>query len=92
MSALRDTPGVVLVRCGPGWIHEIKHDSFRVLAERDAKGVTLRTRRGYVATWLTAVRDQAKSSRKAPFHLALRSTGTCANLAFHIRTVLSLRE
>ena len=22
---------------GPGWIHEIKHDGFRLLAERDAK-------------------------------------------------------
>jgi len=26
---------------GPGWIHEIKHDGFRILAERDAKGITL---------------------------------------------------
>jgi ATP-dependent DNA ligase len=32
---------------GPGWIHEIKHDGFRILAERDAKGVTLHTRRGH---------------------------------------------
>jgi bifunctional non-homologous end joining protein LigD len=32
---------------GPGCIHEIKHDGFRILAERDAKGVTLHTRRGY---------------------------------------------
>ena len=32
---------------GPGWIHQIKHDGYRILAERDAKGVTLHTRRGY---------------------------------------------
>jgi bifunctional non-homologous end joining protein LigD len=32
---------------GPGWIHEIKHDGFRILAERDATGVTLHTRRGH---------------------------------------------
>ena len=32
---------------GPGWIHENKHDGFRILAERDAEGVTLHTRRGY---------------------------------------------
>ena len=33
---------------GPGWIHEIKHDGYRILAERDRKGVTLRhTRQGY---------------------------------------------
>ena len=32
---------------GPGWIHEIKHDGFRIMAERDAEGVTLHPRRGY---------------------------------------------
>jgi bifunctional non-homologous end joining protein LigD len=32
---------------GPGWIHEIKHDGFRVLAHRDASGVRLITRGGY---------------------------------------------
>jgi ATP-dependent DNA ligase len=32
---------------GDGWLHEIKHDGFRVLARRDAKGVRLYTRNGY---------------------------------------------
>src|ERR1700688_1830733 len=32
---------------GPGWIHEIKHDGFRILARRDANGVQLFTRNGY---------------------------------------------
>lgn len=32
---------------GPGWIHEIKHDGFRILAERDSRGVRLITRNGY---------------------------------------------
>jgi bifunctional non-homologous end joining protein LigD len=32
---------------GPGWIHEIKHDGFRILARRDAKSVRLYTRNGY---------------------------------------------
>ena len=32
---------------GPGWIHEIKHDGFRILAERDGKGVSLHSRKGY---------------------------------------------
>ena len=32
---------------GDGWIHEIKHDGFRILARRDAKGVRLFTRNGY---------------------------------------------
>jgi ATP-dependent DNA ligase len=31
---------------GPGWIHEIKHDGFRILACKDATGVRLITRKG----------------------------------------------
>ena len=31
---------------GPGWIHEIKHDGFRILARRDGSGVRLFTRHG----------------------------------------------
>jgi bifunctional non-homologous end joining protein LigD len=31
---------------GPGWIHEIKHDGFRILARRDGAGVRLFTRKG----------------------------------------------
>jgi bifunctional non-homologous end joining protein LigD len=32
---------------GDGWIHEIKHDGFRIMARRDSAGVRLRTRNGY---------------------------------------------
>src|SRR5215468_7563279 len=31
---------------GPGWLHEIKHDGFRILARRDSAGVRLITRNG----------------------------------------------
>jgi bifunctional non-homologous end joining protein LigD len=31
---------------GPGWIHEIKHDGFRILARRDSGGVRLITHAG----------------------------------------------
>jgi bifunctional non-homologous end joining protein LigD len=31
---------------GAGWIHEIKHDGFRLMARREAAGVRLFTRRG----------------------------------------------
>jgi bifunctional non-homologous end joining protein LigD len=31
---------------GPGWLHEIKHDGFRLLARRDSAGVRLITRAG----------------------------------------------
>jgi bifunctional non-homologous end joining protein LigD len=30
----------------PGWIHEIKHDGFRIMARRDGAGVRLFTRHG----------------------------------------------
>jgi bifunctional non-homologous end joining protein LigD len=31
---------------GPDWLHEIKHDGFRILAPKDAAGVRLITRKG----------------------------------------------
>jgi bifunctional non-homologous end joining protein LigD len=31
---------------GPGWLHEIKHDSFRIMAREDAVGLRLITRNG----------------------------------------------
>jgi hypothetical protein len=33
----------------PGWIHEIKHDGFRIIAQRDGKSTRLLTRNGGVA-------------------------------------------
>ena len=32
---------------GPGWVHEIKHDGFRLIARRDGAGVRLLTRNGH---------------------------------------------
>src|SRR5262245_38956393 len=32
---------------GPGWLHEIKYDGFRLMARRDGRSVRLLTRRGY---------------------------------------------
>src|SRR5262249_9774565 len=37
----KDPPG------GPGWIHEIKHDGFRLIAWREGDRVRLVTRNGY---------------------------------------------
>jgi ATP-dependent DNA ligase len=31
---------------GPDWLREIKHDGFRIMARRNAKGVRLYTRNG----------------------------------------------
>jgi bifunctional non-homologous end joining protein LigD len=32
---------------GPGWVHEIKHDGYRLVVRRDGPAVRLFTRRGY---------------------------------------------
>ena len=32
---------------GPGWLHEIKHDGFRIMARRDGAGVRLFSRNGH---------------------------------------------
>jgi bifunctional non-homologous end joining protein LigD len=32
---------------GPKWLHEIKHDGFRIMARRNGEGVQLYTRNGY---------------------------------------------
>jgi bifunctional non-homologous end joining protein LigD len=39
------SPAKALPR-GPGWLHEIKHDGFRIMARRDSAGVRLITRYG----------------------------------------------
>ena len=39
---------------GPGWIHEIRHDGFRMMVRRDAAGVRLLTRNG--VDWPAAFR------------------------------------
>ena len=36
-----------LPRSGADWVHEIKHDGFRIMARRDGTGVRLYTRNGY---------------------------------------------
>jgi bifunctional non-homologous end joining protein LigD len=33
--------------CGPEWVHEIKHDGYRMMARRDAAGIRLLTRNGH---------------------------------------------
>ena len=32
---------------GPGWVHEIKHDGFRILAKQNPDGIHLFSREGY---------------------------------------------
>jgi ATP-dependent DNA ligase len=53
----RRTPGLGIIEpclpspakappSGPKWLHEIKHDGFRIMARRNANGVRLYTRNG----------------------------------------------
>jgi len=35
------------VPAGPDWIHEIKHDGYRLIVQREGKRVRLLTRNGY---------------------------------------------
>jgi bifunctional non-homologous end joining protein LigD len=52
---------------GPGWVHEIKHDGYRLIVRRDGKAVRLFTRRGhdwterYPAIAAAAAKVRAKS-------------------------------
>jgi bifunctional non-homologous end joining protein LigD len=52
---------------GPGWIHEIKHDGYRMMVRRDAAGIRILTRNGHDWTtrfpliWLAANALRAKS-------------------------------
>src|SRR5258705_6286447 len=32
---------------GPGWIHEIKHDGYRMMVRKDSDGVSIITRNGH---------------------------------------------
>ena len=43
----RASPSAEKPTSGPGWLHEIKHDGYRLMARRDAAGVRLLTRNGH---------------------------------------------
>jgi bifunctional non-homologous end joining protein LigD len=45
---------------GPGWLHEIKYDDFRLMARREGQRVRLTTRRGY--DWTQRVKLIANAS------------------------------
>jgi bifunctional non-homologous end joining protein LigD len=50
------------VPSGPGWVHEIKHDGYRVQVRREGGAVRLFTRRGrYPAIIVTAMQVRATS-------------------------------
>jgi hypothetical protein len=58
---------------GPGWLHEIKHDGFRILARRDSAGVRLINRAGNdFSSRLRAARARAETARHST-----RTYGSC---------------
>jgi ATP-dependent DNA ligase len=50
---------------GSGWIHEIKHDGFRIIAPRDAAGVRVITR-GVAGSVSTSFADCCQLRCQAP--------------------------
>src|SRR5271169_646975 len=55
---------------GPGWVHEIKHDGYRLIVRRDGKAVHLFTRRGHDWTErYPAIADAAAKLRARSFTL-----------------------
>jgi ATP-dependent DNA ligase len=98
----RQTPSAFIPPClpspaerppsGTGWIHEIKHDSFRLMARRDAAGVRLLTRNGH--DWaarypliVAAVLSMGAAGRR---HAAARFTGITSPLRWKICTTASV--
>ena len=46
---------------GPNWLHEIKHDGFRIMARRDAKGVRLYSRNGKICADQVALQRRLRA-------------------------------
>jgi ATP-dependent DNA ligase len=52
-------------RSGPDWLHEIRHDGFRILARRDADGVRLSPyRSGRSKHWVKVKNPAAPAVRR----------------------------
>jgi bifunctional non-homologous end joining protein LigD len=64
---------------GPGWIHEIKHDGFRVMARRGAERVRLFTRNGHDWTERFPLIVEALYSLKATTCLIDGEAVTCSS-------------
>jgi bifunctional non-homologous end joining protein LigD len=71
---------------GPGWVHEIKHDGYRLIVRRDGTAVRLFTRRGYDWTdrypAIAAARGQAA---REVVHAGWRGGGGRRRWCCHLR-------
>ena len=71
---------------GPDWLHEIKHDGFRILARRGARGVRLYTRNGHAPCFhVMPVTDRAEQVT-----YGLGGRGTCLGTASAMRVALGM--
>jgi ATP-dependent DNA ligase len=58
----------------PEWIHEVKHDGYRLIVQRDGKGVRLFTRNGHDWTdRFPRIVEAALSKKDRSVHLACLS-------------------
>jgi bifunctional non-homologous end joining protein LigD len=48
---------------GPKWVHEIKHDGYRLMVRRTPQGIRIKTRRGFDWTDRYTSRPGAKKIR-----------------------------
>jgi bifunctional non-homologous end joining protein LigD len=74
---------------GPGWVHEIKHDGYRLIVRRDGTAVRLFTRRGhdwtdrYPAIAAAAARLKARSFTPAGEAVVAGADGVAVFDALH---------
>src|SRR5262245_24199363 len=71
---------------GSGWLHEIKHDGFRMLVRRDAGGVRLFTRNGHDWTGRFPLIARAALSLKAASFLIDGEAVACMIVACRCST------
>jgi ATP-dependent DNA ligase len=61
---------------GPNWVHEVKHDGYRLIVRREGEAVRLFTRRGYDWTdRYPAIRQRGGQDQGAVVHPGWRGRG-----------------
>jgi ATP-dependent DNA ligase len=69
---------------GPDWVHEIKHDGYRLLVRKDGAVVRLFTRNGYdwSGRFLAVIEGIARSLKQKQFGVARRCSGPLERSGF----------
>jgi ATP-dependent DNA ligase len=62
---------------GTDWIHEIKHDGYRLMVRRDGAGVRLLTRNGYGTDRFPLIRAAATALRLMSVHESRQVSRLC---------------